>query len=235
MKFKFLSAFVLSLSFFSLSSIAQTTDPGASSANQSYSTSPQDNSANPASTTDNSMSNTSTNTGSMTGTNSTVDNATSSQSNQVGDQKKEAKILQAIIVIDNNEINAANEALKRASNSSIKDFAQSMLTDHTKNLQDAQALAQQISVSPAPSKKTENLERMGKKQLEKLASAPANQFDMLYIDDMIKGHQEVLDVLNNQLIPHASNPDLVNFLKSTRDTVSKHLDMAKEAKSKLNS
>ena len=86
---------------------------------------------------------------------------------------------------------------------------------------------------PQGSNLAANLNQQGKEDLKSLKSLKRRNFDKSYMDAMVKGHQMVLNKLNNQFIPNAKNPDLVKFLKSTRETVEHHLVMAREIDSKL--
>ncbi len=218
MKYASLCAFLV-LSGFAIASSAQTADQSASSTTPNSSVDSSSMTANPTDT-------------SSTVSNTLTNSSTATQTSPV-DQQKVNRVLQTLIAVDNNEINAANEAQKRSSNSDVKDFAQTMVTDHTKNMQDAQALAQQLNVTLSSTEKMEKLKDMGKQELHKLQSVPAAQFDMVYINAMVEGHQKVLNMIDEKLLPNAKNQDVINFLKTTRDTVSHHLDMAKDVQTKL--
>lgn len=160
--------------------------------------------------------------------------SSSAPTNTADAQRQDGKIIEMITVIDNNEINEANEALKRSSNDGVKDFAQTMVKDHSQNLQDAKDLSQKINIQLVTSDKSQALTQKGKQGLQKLSNLPEKRFDMAYINAMVVGHTAVLKAIDEQLLPKASNADLVSFLKTTRETVQHHLDMAKDIQKQLN-
>jgi putative membrane protein len=50
-----------------------------------------------------------------------------------------------------------------------------------------------------------------------------SDFDRAYIDAQVKAHQEVLDALDNKLIPNAQDASLKANLQQVRPTVAQHL------------
>jgi predicted outer membrane protein len=57
---------------------------------------------------------------------------------------------------------------------------------------------------------------------------PLTGDDKNYIDYMVQSHQQVLDALDNRLIPFAWNPDLRSALEAMKPVVQRHLDRARE-------
>lgn len=149
------------------------------------------------------------------------------------DIQKAGRILQILADIDNYEIDAAKQALDKSSNPDVKDFAQTMLKAHSRNLEEVKALSNKINVNLAPSNKAKLLMRKGKKQLEVLASKNGKEFDVAYINDMVTGHTKALKLINDRLLPNASNKEVIKYLNATKDVVAHHLQMAEEVQKKL--
>lgn len=158
---------------------------------------------------------------------------TASQSGLTAAQKADGQIIEMLMVINTNEINASNEALKRTSDSAVKTFAQSMVTAHNENLQDFQNLSKQINIAPIDTSKSEYMQSRGQKELKTLSSVSASKFDMTYANAMVKGHQSALNVIDNKLLPQAANANLKALLTSTRAVVVHHLQMAQVLQSQL--
>lgn len=148
-------------------------------------------------------------------------------------QEKDGKIIAILTTIDNNEIAAANEALKRSTNPDVKNFAQTMITDHSKNLADFKTLSQKINTPAVSSDKSNSLQKQGASLLKNLEAVPANQFDTTYINAMVKGHEAALKAINDKLLPKASNLELKMLLKATSGVVAHHLELAKAVQTKL--
>src|SRR5262249_40094039 len=58
-------------------------------------------------------------------------------------------------------------------------------------------------------------------------------FDKAYIDSQVKMHSEALDLVDNELIPSAKNPELKDHLNGVRAHVADHLAKAQEIQTKL--
>jgi predicted outer membrane protein len=62
--------------------------------------------------------------------------------------------------------------------------------------------------------------------VQQLKNADAASFDQSYMHAQVEQHREVLNMLTDQLIPAAKNPDLKSQLVTTRSVVQHHLEMA---------
>jgi len=69
-------------------------------------------------------------------------------------------------------------------------------------------------------------ERRG--ELAALAPLDGEKFASAYIETMIKGHTEVLGMIDNQLLKNAANAELKKHLTETRGHVANHLEAAKK-------
>jgi putative membrane protein len=58
-------------------------------------------------------------------------------------------------------------------------------------------------------------------------------FDSAYIASEVTYHQELLDGINNALIPNAQNAELKALLEQTRPAVEAHLKHAQELQTSL--
>ena len=88
------------------------------------------------------------------------------------------------IMGSNSEIAAAKMALQKSNNPQVKDFAQKMVDDHTKLLDDMKAVATQENIKykdePSPE---------GKKMAKKLDGLSGPEFDKAYVNGMVKDHK----------------------------------------------
>lgn len=148
-------------------------------------------------------------------------------------QKKMGQVLELLRVINANEVTAGKIALQRASHADVKKFAEIMVDDHTQNIQDIKNLAQALQITLLPSEKSVSLENKGKEGAQKLESVPKRRFDKVYMNAMVEGHQKVLNTIDQDLLPNAVNPRVIDNLKATRAKVAMHLKMAKEIQSRL--
>lgn len=143
--------------------------------------------------------------------------------------QQDGQVVQTLMVIDMNEINAAKEALKKSTNPSVKKFAKEMEASHNSNLEKAKKLG----IAPVSSDKTMALQKKGQTDMTQLMALNDKSFDAVYITAMVNGHQEVLAIIDSDLLRNTNNPKLIQLLKSTRSVVEHHLQMAKEIQKKL--
>lgn len=148
-------------------------------------------------------------------------------------RKKEGEIVADLMVVNKNEISAAELALKRSSNPGVRNFAEEMLRDHGNNLQMIKMLSQKLNITPEASRASKGLMLKGRSDLAKLQRAPSGQFNRTYMESMVMGHEAALGLIDNELLPKANKPAMVAFLNHTRATVSHHLQMAKSTLNKL--
>lgn len=140
----------------------------------------------------------------------------------------DAEALAWVMAVDNNEINAAQEAQKKKISQPVMDYAKMLEKEHSDNLQKTRDLSQSMNETPAETQAVEDLKAKGNDMLSSLSPKDGMDFEKNYIDAMVKGHTEALSMLDNQLIPNAKSQDLKNHLTETRQHVAMHLDRAKE-------
>lgn len=139
--------------------------------------------------------------------------------------QSEGKILETVIVLNKNEIAAGNLALKKSSNKEVKNFAAFMVKEHGDNLKKTEMLSHKLGVNPASNSTATNLKHKGKKELAHLKTLHGTSFDKAYMDAMVKGHEDALNLINN-LISQASNPLVKKHLEATKVHVEHHLQKA---------
>lgn len=84
-----------------------------------------------------------------------------------------------------NEIDSAKMALQKSQNDQVKQFAQKMIDDHQKMLDDLHALAGQENIKYKDEPNPE-----GKKLAAKLDGLNGDAFDKAYVHGMVKDHKE---------------------------------------------
>jgi putative membrane protein len=119
------------------------------------------------------------------------------------------------------EVAAAQTAQQKSQDQKVKDFAQTMITDHTANNKQLAELAQQkgLTVPTEPDAKDQ-------KQLDKLDKLDGKKFDRAYMKDQVKDHEKVLKLLQTEASDGA-DPDIKAFAQQTIPVIQKHLDLAK--------
>jgi putative membrane protein len=141
----------------------------------------------------------------------------------------------AHIAVTANAIDSTAGALakKKASAKAVKDFAQTMVSDHAGVNKQAVALATKLNVTPEDNDVSKQLTAGADQNIANLQSLSGAAFDKAYIDHEVAYHQAVLDALDKTLIPSAQNADLKALLVKVRPAFVAHLDRAKSIQSSL--
>ena len=125
-------------------------------------------------------------------------------------------------------------AKQKGSAKSVKDFAQTMIDDHTSVNKQAVALATKLGVTPEDNDVSRSLKSSADASTSNLQGRTAADFDKGYIDNEVAYHQAVLDALDKTLIPGAQNAELKALLEKARPSFAAHLARAKDIQSSLN-
>jgi putative membrane protein len=141
----------------------------------------------------------------------------------------------AHIAVTANAIDSTAGALakKKGSAKAVKDFAQTMVSDHAGVNKQAVALATKLNVTPEDNDVSKQLTAGAEQNIANLQSLSGAAFDKAYIDHEVAYHQAVLDALDKTLIPSAQNADLKALLVKVRPAFVAHLDRAKSIQSSL--
>ncbi len=131
------------------------------------------------------------------------------------------------------DIDMAKFAQTRTHNTAVKQFAATMITDHTAVNQQAAALATKLGVTPADNAVSQSLQSGAKEARAKLEPLHAAAFDRAYMDREVAYHQAVLDAIDKLLIPTTENAELRQLLTAVRPAVATHLEHAKQLRSQL--
>jgi putative membrane protein len=145
----------------------------------------------------------------------------------------DAQIASIVVTANQVDIDAGKLAVARASNAEVKAFAQRMVTDHTGVNQSAVELVTRLKVTPQDNPTSASLKSGGDKNVATLKSLHGAAFDKSYVDHEVAYHQQVLDAVDQVLIPNAQNADLKALLVKVRPAFVAHLEHAKQIQATL--
>ncbi|HEY6152991.1 MAG TPA: DUF4142 domain-containing protein [Candidatus Udaeobacter sp.] len=143
------------------------------------------------------------------------------------------QIAMIVVTADNVDIAAGKLAVKKSTNPKVKEFAESMVRDHTSVNKQATDLAKKLKLTPEQSPTSQNLKSGGDKTLTTLRGLSGAEFDKAYIDNEVTYHEAVIKAMDDTLIPNAKNADLKALLEKGKPIFTSHLDHAKEVQSSL--
>jgi putative membrane protein len=144
----------------------------------------------------------------------------SANSGKIGAEDKQ--FMKTAMEGDMAEIQLAQLAQQKASSDQVKQFAQRMITDHTKMDAQMKPMAQQFGVE-APTQ----LDAKHKAVEAKLQALSGDQFDQEYIKAMVADHSEDDQAFIREETA-ASSPDLKSTVTQAEPTIAEHLRMAQQ-------
>jgi len=143
------------------------------------------------------------------------------------------QIAQIVVTANTVDIDAAKWAKAHSKNKDVKEFANTMIKDHTAVNKDAKALVKKLKVKPEESPTSKALADGGKENVANLKKLKGAELDKAYVDHEVAYHQQVIDAITNTLIPNAKNADLKAMLEKYAPAFQAHLDHAKKLQGDL--
>jgi len=127
------------------------------------------------------------------------------------------------------ELDLARLAKARASNGDVKDFADMLVDDHGKALDDISGILKDKNAmdASAAAKPAE-----AQAEMEKLQTMSGVAFDREFVAAMVTGHRKTLDKLNQDLAS-VQNRDLKDYVNGLTKKVEHHLEKGQELQTKL--
>lgn len=148
--------------------------------------------------------------------------ANAQKSAQSAESKSDAKHMKDLAIANMAEVETGKLALEKAQDPKVKEFAQHMVDDHGKMLEEVKSLAQSkgVDLPGAPDAKHE-------KVMKKLQSASGADFDREYMRAMVKDHRDALK-LAQRTAKGAKDPDLKAAAQKAAPDIQDHLKMAQQ-------
>ncbi len=142
----------------------------------------------------------------------------------------------AMIAMTVNSADSAGGALAQTKGESadVKALGKRIMTDHTALNARATALATAAGMSPEDNDDSRAMRTDAESQIATLQGLSGKDFDKAYMDHVVSHHQQVLDALDQKLIPNAQNAELKQLLTDARAGVEGHLGSAKAIQMTLN-
>jgi putative membrane protein len=131
------------------------------------------------------------------------------------------------------DINAAKQAIAKASNQDVKSFAQDMVRDHEAVNKQALDLVKKLKVTPEDNDTSKTLSKQATEKLAELDKLKGAEYDKAYVANEVAYHKAVNGALETQLIPSASNAELKSLLQTGLKIFQGHQQHAEQVAAKL--
>jgi putative membrane protein len=128
---------------------------------------------------------------------------------------------------DNSEIALGRLATEKAASDGVRQFGQTLVTDHGKGKKEATDVASKLGVSP-----TDEMMPEAQEEMTKLKNLSGANFDKEFSSYMVKDHEEDLAKFHKEA--EQGSGDVAEFARKTIPTLQKHLDMAQALSKSIN-
>jgi putative membrane protein len=139
----------------------------------------------------------------------------------------DAQIAAIVVTANQVDIDAGKLAASRTKDAEVRAFAQRMVTDHTGVNQSAVELVTRLKVTPEDNPTSQSLKSGGEQNVAALMALHGAAFNRAYVDHEVAYHQQVLDAVDQVLIPSAQNAELKALLIKVRPAFVAHLEHAR--------
>lgn len=143
-----------------------------------------------------------------------------------------ADVLSVFGTIDQNEIEAAELAREKASSPMVRDYAKSLLQQHTAMLDEKRAIVNRMNVRPAKPRLASALEQANQETLETLRNKSGSEFDRAYVDYQIIMHDQAIK-LSRDTAASVDDSRIKQHLIEARPDLASHLRTAQTIRQQL--
>ena len=152
---------------------------------------------------------------------------------QGGAKPTDAQIAHIAYTAGELDIEAGKQALTITKNKVVKEFAESMVRDHTAVNKQALALVKKLGVKPEDNDTSKALTKAAAEKRASLAKLSGAAFDKAYVANEIAYHKTVNSALETTLIPSANNAELKSLLQTGLKLFQGHEQHAEHVASEL--
>lgn len=139
--------------------------------------------------------------------------------------------LAMLTALNDHEIAAAEQARTKGVQGAALEYADLLHEEHVQNLAETTQVATATgSTSPVGTTDTVPVIAMrqkGQAELQTLDALVGEAYSKAYIDAMVKGHEEALALIDDRLLPAATDAAVRKHLTATRGHIALHLDEGK--------
>jgi len=125
------------------------------------------------------------------------------------------------------EVELGRLAVKQAASSDVKQFAQKMIEDHSKAVDELKQLAGRKKVNLPP-----DVTPKHKEVMEKLSKLQRADFDREYVKEMVAAHEKDVAAFTG-VSQNATDADVKAFAAKTLPTLQMHLQMIRDMAGKM--
>lgn len=143
------------------------------------------------------------------------------------------QIAMVMRVAELSDIREGELARQKATSAAVRDFATSMVSEHSSLSSKADAALSEADVAAEDTALSRELDAESGAATDRLRSLSGNEFDRDYMNRQVDFHQKLLTMIDARLMPVAHHKVLHQQLVELRTMTEKHLARAKQVQAAL--
>ncbi len=145
----------------------------------------------------------------------------------------DANIAAILLAANNTDISYARLAPTRAENPAVKEFAQSMLTDHTAVNDRVMDVLNSLKLDPEENATSLDFRDESASKRDIMRELSGHAFDTTYMANEVTYHTKLLAEIDDVLAPDARNRELQHTVAVIRPAVAAHLAHAQTVRARV--
>jgi putative membrane protein len=145
----------------------------------------------------------------------------------------DARIADVVVTVNDFAIEAGRLAQALSEREAVQDYARRLAEEHARIRKSTLELAGRLDFVPRAGPVSREFKADGAADLDRLRSLNGNAFDRAYIERKIVLYQNVLDTIDNRLMPNATSEELKALLYGLFSPFSLHLEDAQRIQEAL--
>jgi predicted outer membrane protein len=134
----------------------------------------------------------------------------------------DAEILAQVMALDENEVDLARAAGQKNVTGPVQRYAKMIEEDHGRDMQQVRSLASTLGLTLTTTTTVDQLHAKGQEAMSRLAPLTGEQFSRTFMTEMVNGHREALQMLDD-FLKTAQNDELKKHLTEARAKIAMHL------------
>lgn len=140
---------------------------------------------------------------------------------------EDTEIAHAADTANTGEIEQGTIAEERAQTEAVRDFAEMMVMAHTAARAELRSVAADNDIVLEDNAVSAGLAAQSALVVAALEAALESEFDLVYMQSQVAAHEMVLELMEEEWIPQADDPELRTLLEMQRGAVEAHLTAAR--------
>lgn len=136
------------------------------------------------------------------------------QAEESAAELNDLQIAHVAYIADNIDIRYAHLALAISENPAIREFANTMIRDHTAVNEQALALLKKLKADPQDNFLSQSLQDGAVKIIDELSQLRGAAFDPRYAENELACHKAVNNLMSTAFIPNIENPEVKDLFKA---------------------